>query len=85
MNKEELKKVLELNEPIFVDKFAGLLQPYAKFIYLAGLVLLAFMVLLSVVTLLTGAISASIITLFFVCIEFVLLRMFCEFLVSYRK
>lgn len=85
MNKDDFKKVLELNEPIFIDKFSGILQPYAKIIYLVGLVLLAVGVLWAFVTLLTGAISAAIISLFFIGVEFILLRMFCEFLISYKK
>lgn len=85
MNRNDLKKTLELNETIFVDKFAVILQPYAKVIYLVGLVLLAFWVLGSLGTLLTGSISKAIVLLIFSGIEFILLRMFCEFLISYKK
>lgn len=88
MNKEEIKKnaqkVLELKEPLFVEKLAPKLKKYAQIIYLVGLVLLAISVLGSIVLLFTSP-SAAIVSLLFVVIEFILLRMFCEFLISYDK
>lgn len=88
MNKEELKqnaqKFLELKEPIFIEKLAPKLKKYAQIIYLVGLVLLAIAVLGSIIMLFTSP-SAAIVSLLFVVIEFILLRMFCEFLISYDK
>lgn len=84
LNKEEMKKLLELNEPILVTKFAPLLKPFAKIVYLVGLIILAISVLSALVSLLTGGISAALIILIATCVEFVLLRMFCEFLVSHQ-
>ncbi|MBQ8250364.1 MAG: hypothetical protein IJY92_00445 [Alphaproteobacteria bacterium] len=84
MNKEELKKYLELGEPIFTEKYAPKLAPYAKIIYLIGLVILAISLLGAVVTLFSNF-AAAILTVIAVVVEFVLFRMFCEFLQSHGK
>ena len=84
VNKEELKKYLELSEPIFTEKFAPKLAPYAKIIYLVGLVILAISLLGAVVTLFSNF-AAAVLTVIGVLVEFVLFRMFCEFLVTYKK
>ena len=84
VNKEELKKYLELSEPIFTTKFAPLLAPYAKIIYLVGLVILAISLLGAVVTLFSNF-AGAILTVVAVIVEFVLFRMFCEFLQSNGK
>ncbi len=88
MNKEELQqtaqKFLELKEPLFLDKFAPKIAPYARVVYMGGLVLLAITLLGSFIMLFSN-ISAALAMLFFIAVEFVLLRMFCEFLISYNK
>lgn len=88
MKQEELKqnaqKMLELKEPFFVEKLAPKLKNYAQIIYLVGLVLLAISVLGGIIMLFSSP-SAAIISLLFVVVEFILLRMFCEFLISYNK
>lgn len=85
MKKEELKKFLELSEPIFVAKFAPVLAPYAKIIYLIGLGVLALSILGALVTLLTGEFTAAVLGLLVIAVEFVLIRMFCEFLLTHGK
>lgn len=85
MTKEEMKKFLTLDEPIFVSKFAPVLAPYAKIVYLIGLVILAVTVLAALMTLLTGGIASAFLTLVVVVVEFILFRMFCEFLMIHGK
>jgi len=85
MTKEEMKKFLTLDEPIFVSKFAPVLAPYAKIVYLIGLVILAVTVLAALMTLLTGGIASAFLTLVVVVVEFILFRMFCEFLMTHGK
>lgn len=85
MKKEELKKFLELSEPIFVTKFAPILAPYAKLLYLVGLVILALSAFGALVTLLTGGFATALLGLIAVGVEFILIRMFCEFLLSHGK
>ncbi|MBQ9090383.1 MAG: hypothetical protein IJY58_04980 [Alphaproteobacteria bacterium] len=88
MNKEEMKtkmqKILELKEPVFIEKLAPALSKYAQIVYLIGLVILAFAILGSIIALF-GSPMAALGGLLFTLIEFVLLRMFCEFLVTYKK
>ena len=85
MTKEEMKKFLTLDEPIFVSKFAPVLAPYAKIVYLIGLVILAISVLAALMTLLTGGIASAFLTLVVVVVEFILFRMFCEFLMTHGQ
>ncbi len=88
MNKEEMKvkmqKILELKEPVFVEKLAPMLSKYAQIVYLIGLVILAFAVLSSIIALFGSPLTA-LAGLLFTLVEFILLRMFCEFLVTYKK
>ncbi len=88
MNKEELQqkaqKVLELKEPILVNIVAPKLAPHARIIYLIGLVIYAVSMLVSFVMLFSNP-SAAIVALFLIVVEFAILRMFCEFLISYNK
>ena len=85
MKKEEMKKFLTLDEPIFVSKFAPVLAPYAKIVYLVGLVILAITVFAALVELLTGGIASAFLTLVVVAVEFILFRLFCEFLMTHGK
>ncbi len=83
--KEELKKLLDLNEAFVTERFAGKIKPYAKLIYIIGSVILSLLALGSVVMFLTGSFSSGIIALALVFIQFVILRMFCEFLTTTQK
>lgn len=85
MTKEEMKKFLTLDEPIFVSKFAPMMAPHAKIVYLVGLIILAVSVLCALITLLTGGIASAFLTLVVVAVEFVLFRMFCEFLMTHGQ
>ena len=85
MTKEEMKKFLTLDEPILISKFAPLMAGHAKVVYLVGLVILAISVLAALVELLTGGIASAFLTLVCVAVEFVLFRMFCEFLMTHGK
>ncbi len=84
-NKEELQKLLDLNETIVTERFAGKIKPYAKLIYIVGSVILALAALACVAMFITGSFSAAIISLVIVFIQFVILRMFCEFLMTCQK
>lgn len=79
-NKEDLKKLLELNSPIIVDELAEKIKPQIKLVYLFGLILVATIVLASLAALLTGGVSGSIVLLAFALVEFVIVRMLCEFI-----
>lgn len=85
MNKEELqtaiKKMLELKEPVLVPLLAPKLARRVQGIYIVCLVFLALMVLFSLISLFTSF-SGAIIGLVFVVVEAIVLRMFCEFLLS---
>ena len=85
MNKEELrttaKKMLELKEPVLVPLLAPKLAKRVQVIYIICLVFLALTVLFSLISLFTSF-SAAIFGLIFVVVEAVVLRMFCEFLLS---
>lgn len=85
MDKEFFKKLLQLDEPIFIEKFASTLASYAKLVYLVGLVILAISAFGAVVALFTGAFAGALLSVIAIIVEFVLLRMFCEFLLTYKK
>ena len=85
MDKEEMKKFLELSEPILLSKIAPMIAPRAKLIYLIGLIILAISVLGSLMTLLTGGFSAGLLSLISIFVVAVLFRMLCEFLLTYGK
>ncbi len=80
MNKEELKKYLNLDETLLITQFAAKLKPYAQIIYWVGAGILAFLLLVALVKLLTGLISVGILSMAWVFVQFIVLRMFCEFL-----
>ncbi len=86
MNKEELQnvaqKILELKEPLLVEKLAPKAAPYARIIYMVGLVVYALCMLGSFIMLFSNP-SAAIVALFFFVVEFVILRLLCEFLLTY--
>ncbi len=88
MNKEEItakaQKFLELKEPVLVDIVAPKIAKHAQIVYLVGLVLLAISLLGTFVMLFNNP-SVALLTLIFIAVEFVLLRMFCEFLLTYTK
>ena len=82
MNKEFIKKLLQLDEPILTEKYAPVLAPYAKLLYLVGLVILAISAFGAIVALFTGAFAGAVLSMLAIVVEFALLRMFCEFLLT---
>lgn len=87
--KEQLKKYwdnfITLKAPLLVDKWAEKLQQYVHQIYLIAIAVLGLCALSMLVTLLTGKISASFVGFIFIVIDFIIVRMFCEFLLTYKK
>ena len=79
--KEKLKPMLEL-EPIFINKLAGKLKPRVKIIYYILSVLCLLGILNAFVTLFDkdGGLSMFIIKTLLVCVNFVVARMFSEYL-----
>ena len=80
---ELFKNLMNLDQPILTQNLAPKIAPYAKIIYLLALVLLGISVLGSL-GLLLGNPFAFIGTLFFILVEFALVRMFCEYLTSVK-
>ncbi|MBE6455494.1 MAG: hypothetical protein IJC11_06095 [Alphaproteobacteria bacterium] len=85
MKKEEIRtfaqKLFELKDPILVPMLAPKLARFAPLIYIIGLVLLAIGILGAFVAMFSSF-SGALLGLVYICIQFVLLRMFCEFLLS---
>lgn len=89
MTKEEKKELMHelmtLEKEIFVPKYAAMLKPYTKLIYIIMMFFLALLTLIGLVQLVTMKISLALIHFIFVFIGFVIVRMFCEFLMAYKK
>ena len=83
--KELFQNLMNLDKPILTEKLAPKLAPYAKIIYLVVLVILAISTLSSLGFLLLGNIALFTGTLFWVIVEFTLIRMFCEYLTNSTK
>ncbi len=84
INKETFKLLLDMKEAVFVPKFAAKLKKYNKIIYYAGLFFVVLMLLQSLVTLVMGGISMAFVWIIFAAFFFVIVRMFCEFLMDYN-
>ncbi len=82
INKEMLDELTNLEKPFLVDRLAGKLAPHAKIIYIVLAVILALSALRSLVSVFTGNFSVAIFDLVMVAVYFVIVRMFCEFLVA---
>ena len=77
--KEKIKPMLGL-EPIFINRFSGKLKPRAKIIYVMLSVLCVLGALDALVSLFTMGLNAFIIKTLIVCISFIVVRMFSEYL-----
>ena len=77
-----LKNLLDLDQQILTKKLAPSIAPFAKIIYYAALVLIAFGVIGSLGLLIAGEISLFLASLLMLVAEFAIVRMFCEYLVS---
>ena len=81
--RELFKNLMNLDRPILTQKLAPKIAPYAKIIYLVVLVLLGLSTLSSLGLLLINPL-AFIGAFFLILIEFLLVRMFCEYLTSVK-
>lgn len=83
--KEILKNLMHLDKPVLTEKLAPKIAPYAKIIYLVVLVVLGLTAISSLGMLLLGNIGFFLATIFWVIVEFAIVRMFCEYLISSAK
>ena len=83
--KEIFQNLLNLDKPILTKKLAPMVAPFARILYIVGLVILTLAVLGALAFLFKFEISAFLVGLLFICAEFCMLRMFCEYLVSSGK
>lgn len=81
MNKM-LEELLDLDKPVLTEKLAPKLAPFAKFIYLIGLVIIAFVLLTALKWLISGEVYQAVSVFVGVVAELAILRMFCEYLAS---
>lgn len=80
--KEVLKNLMNLDKPILTKKLAPSLAPFARLIYIIGLVILCFATLGALYLLFKLEVSEFLLSLIGIAAEFALLRMFCEYLVT---
>ena len=83
--KEILKNLMNLDKPVLTQKLAPKIAPYAKIIYLVVLIVLGLTTISSLGMLLLGNIGFFLGTIFWVIVEFAIVRMFCEYLISSGK
>ena len=81
---EIFKELMNLDKPILTEKLAPKIAPYAKIIYLVVLLVLALTTISSLGLLLLGNVMLFVGTIFWIIVEFVLVRMFCEYLTSVK-
>ena len=80
--KEIFQNLMNLDKPILTEKLAPRIAPYAKIIYLVVLIILGLTTISSLGMLLLGNIGFFLATIFWVIVEFAIVRMFCEYLNS---
>ena len=83
--KELFQNLMNLDKPVLTNKLAPMLAPFARLIYIVGLVILTLAVLGALSLLFRFEISGFLVALIFVAAEFCMLRMFCEYLTSVKK
>ena len=79
---EMVKDLMNLDKPVLTEKLAPKLAPFAKIVYIIGLVIIAIALLLALKLLLVGDFTVFLLVLIGVVAEFALLRMFCEYLAA---
>ena len=79
---ELFRNLMNLDQPILTEKLAPKIAPYAKIIYLVILVILGLTTISSLGMLLIGNVAVFIVSIFWVIVEFLIVRMFCEYLMS---
>ena len=83
--KELFQNLMNLDKPVLTEKLAPKIAPYAKIIYLVVLVVLGLTTISSLGMLLLGNVGFFLATIFWVVVEFAIVRMFCEYLISSGK
>ena len=83
--KEIFQNLMNLDKPVLTQKLAPMLAPFARLIYIVGLVILTLAVLGALTLLFKLDISAFLISLLGICAEFALIRMFCEYLTAHKN
>lgn len=83
--RELFKNLMNLDKPVLTEKLAPKIAPYAKIIYLIVLVILGLTTISSLGMLLLGNAGFFLATIFWVIVEFAIVRMFCEYLISSAK
>lgn len=78
--KETFKNLLNLDKPVLTEKLAPRLAPFARLIYIIGLVLMTLRLVKAVFYF--GDFSVFLFELLMLIAEFAILRMFCEYLAS---
>ena len=77
-----LKNLMNVDQPILTKKLAPSLAPFARLIYIVGLVILILATLGALYLLFRLEVSEFLLALIGIFAEFALLRMFCEYLVA---
>ncbi len=80
--REILKNLMNLDRPILTEKLAPKIAPYAKIIYMICLLILGLATISSLGLLFGGYIFGFLGTFFWIIVQFAIVRMFCEYLVS---
>ena len=78
--KKTFKNLLDLEEPVLTKALAPKLAPFAKIVYIVGLILMILRLIKSV--LYFADFPVFLFELLMVIVEFAILRMFCEYLTS---
>ena len=82
---EIFQDLMNLDKPVLTEKLAPKIAPYAKIIYLVVLIILGLTTISSLGMLLLGNIGLFLMAILGVVCEFVLVRMFCEYLTNFAK
>ena len=81
--KKVFKELLDIVNPVFTNGLAPKLAPFAKIIYIIGLVLMVIFCMRMIGGLLSGSnFSVFLFDLLMLVAEFAVVRMFCEYLAS---
>ena len=83
--REILKNLMNLDKPVLTEKLAPKSAPYAKIIYLVILVILGLTTISSLGMLLLGNVGLFLAAIFWIVVQFAIVRMFCEYLINSAK
>ena len=83
--REIFENLMNLERPVLTEKLAPKIAPYAKIIYLVVLIVLALTVISSIGLLLLGNVGVFLAAIFWVAVQFAIVRMFCEYLITSGK